>query len=44
MNYFELTTEQLLSEKEELLAKYEEYKSLHLALNMARGKPAPRAA
>ncbi len=41
MNYFELNKEQLLKEKEALLEKYEEYKSLKLALNMARGKPAP---
>ena len=33
--------EDLLKEREELVKKYEEYKSQGLSLNMARGKPSP---
>ena len=37
--YTELTKEELLALQSELKAKYKEYKSKDLKLNMARGKP-----
>ncbi len=41
MDYLNASKEALLNEKENLLKKYEEYKSKGLSLNMARGKPSP---
>ena len=39
--YIDRSKEELLSLKEELTKKYDEYKSLNLSLNMMRGNPAP---
>ncbi len=39
MLYSEMSKEQLLNEKEQLLKKYDNYKSLNLKLDMSRGKP-----
>ncbi len=39
MNYLNLSKNELLSEKESLQKKYEDYKNMGLSLNMARGKP-----
>ena len=39
MNYFEMTKEQLLSEREQLTKQYEDFKSLGLKFDMSRGKP-----
>ena len=35
------TTDELQKIHQEALEQYEDFKSLHLQLNMARGKPAP---
>lgn len=40
-NYNLMSKEQLALEREELIKRYEEYKSQGLLLNMARGKPSP---
>ena len=40
-NYNLMSKEQLALEREELIKRYEEYKSQGLSLNMARGKPSP---
>ena len=37
--YKDLTKEELLALKAELTAKYKEFQSMDLSLNMARGKP-----
>ena len=39
MKYSQMDREALLCEKSKLTAKYEDYKSKGLKLNMARGKP-----
>ncbi len=39
MNYLQMSKEELLSEKNALEAKYNDYKGEGLSLNMARGKP-----
>lgn len=39
MRYDEMSNEQLLAEKERLLAQYEVYKKLDLSLDLSRGKP-----
>lgn len=42
MNYSEMSSEQLLHEKEELQKRYDEFKSQGLSLDMSRGKPSPK--
>ncbi len=42
MNYSEMSSEQLLREKEELQKRYDEFKSQGLSLDMSRGKPSPK--
>ena len=37
--YVEMSKEELMKEKEELMNKYKEYQDLNLALDMSRGKP-----
>jgi len=39
--YREMTKEELVSVRSELMARYEEYKALDLTLDMTRGKPSP---
>ena len=39
--YREMTKEELVKAREELNARYEEYKALNLTLDMTRGKPSP---
>ena len=41
MNYMEFNKDTLASEIASLVKSYEDYKAMGLALNMARGKPAP---
>ncbi len=42
MLYSELSKEELLREKEELVKLYDEFKSQNLSLDMSRGKPSPK--
>lgn len=41
MNYLSMSKTELENEKSSLLKEYEQYKSMGLSLNMARGKPSP---
>ena len=38
-SYREMSAEELVKEKEQLIARYEEYKNMALSLNMTRGVP-----
>lgn len=42
MLYSEMSSEQLLREKEELQKRYDEFRSQGLSLDMSRGKPSPK--
>lgn len=39
MRYTSMSREALLAEKEKLTAQYEEYRAMHLSLDLSRGKP-----
>lgn len=40
-SFREMSKEELQAQEVEVNKKYQEFKDLHLSLNMARGKPAP---